>query len=74
MGGVQPWYWLILFVVVAGVVLAVVFIVRAVSKPKSAAPVGQSGTAPGWYPDPGNPSVQRYFDGLTWTSSTRPPG
>jgi len=22
--------------------------------------------APGWYPDPANPSIQRYWDGSTW--------
>ncbi|WP_263991817.1 DUF2510 domain-containing protein [Mycolicibacterium moriokaense] len=31
--------------------------------------------APGWYPDPSNPSAQlRYFDGSAWTGSTHPPG
>src|SRR5579863_547209 len=22
---------------------------------------------PGWYPDPGNPGAQRYWDGINWT-------
>jgi hypothetical protein len=64
---------LVLFLVVIGIVLGIVVIVRAVSKPKSKTPgiVTQSG-APGWYHDPQDPTVMRYFDGRAWTSSTRP--
>jgi hypothetical protein len=29
-------------------------------------------TAPGWYPDPSDPSRQRYFDGKTWTENYAP--
>ena len=29
--------------------------------------------APGWYPDPSNPSVQRYFNGTQWTDLPAPP-
>jgi|HubBroStandDraft_3_1064219.scaffolds.fasta_scaffold536294_1 hypothetical protein len=39
-------------------------------------PYGVSGAAPapapGWYPDPRDPSLVRYFDGRVWTSSTQP--
>jgi Protein of unknown function (DUF2510) len=28
----------------------------------------------GWYPDPNNSSVQRYWDGTTWTEHTAPLG
>jgi membrane protease YdiL (CAAX protease family) len=28
--------------------------------------------APGWYSDPASPSLQRYWDGATWTESTAP--
>lgn len=27
---------------------------------------------PGWYPDPQNPTIVRYWDGQQWTSATRP--
>ena len=30
------------------------------------------GTPPGWYPDPHNPSQQRYWDGHTWTDNVAP--
>jgi Protein of unknown function (DUF2510) len=33
-----------------------------------------TGPAPGWYPDPSDSSVVRYFDGRVWTLSTRLPG
>jgi hypothetical protein len=76
-GGLQPWHviiLLVLFLVVIGIVLGIVVIVRAVSKPKSKTPgiVTQSGAAPGWYHDPRDPTVMRYFDGRPWTSSTGP--
>lgn len=29
-------------------------------------------TQPGWYPDPQNPAVTRYWDGNQWTGVTRP--
>ena len=29
-------------------------------------------TAPGWYPDPSNPTRQRYFDGRMWTENYAP--
>src|ERR1700759_4431529 len=28
---------------------------------------------PGWYPDPENPSAQRYWDGQTWAAPAVPP-
>jgi hypothetical protein len=30
-------------------------------------------SVPGWYPDPSDPSRQRYFDGKTWTEKYAPP-
>ncbi|GAA4926874.1 DUF2510 domain-containing protein [Streptomyces coeruleoprunus] len=29
-------------------------------------------TPPGWYPDPSAPTVERWWDGTTWTAHTRP--
>ena len=31
-------------------------------------------TAPGWYPDPSDPTRQRYFDGTAWTENYAPFG
>src|SRR5476651_488721 len=28
---------------------------------------------PGWYPDPNEPTLQRYFDGSEWTDLPAPP-
>ena len=30
-------------------------------------------TPPGWYPDPTNPAVRRYWDGARWTSRLQRP-
>jgi hypothetical protein len=32
-----------------------------------------SPTDPGWYPDPSDPSLQRYFNGTEWTDLPTPP-
>ena len=29
-------------------------------------------TQPGWYTDPGNPHMVRYFDGTVWTEAVKP--
>lgn len=34
--------------------------------------MNQSTTPPGWYPDPNNATLQRWWDGTTWTEHTAP--
>lgn len=34
--------------------------------------MNQSTTPPGWYPDPNNAALQRWWDGTTWTEHTAP--
>lgn len=34
--------------------------------------LAQPSTPAGWYPDPGDPTRQRYWDGTQWTDSTAP--
>jgi hypothetical protein len=40
--------------------------------PHQAPPMLQSGTGPGWYVDPYNPSQYRWWDGSRWTGHQRP--
>ena len=41
--------------------------------PAPAAPVPPPPTVPaGWYPDPNGATIQRYWDGTTWTDHTAP--
>lgn len=60
-----------------GVVGAIVSGVVLLAQPKSSAPMRPQGSWPGgaaagWYPDPQNPGVMRYFDGRMWTASIQP--
>lgn len=81
MGGLSPWHWLILLaifaVIVGGIAGAIVLLMKVVSKSNKAHPYSQradglpASTAPGWYPDPNQPDLMRYFDGQVWTSSTQ---
>lgn len=70
----HPWPpWFVYLLAVAIVVQAVVLLINAGPKPKAAQPPGQpAAVAPGWYPDPNDPNVMRYFDGRNWTSQTSP--
>jgi hypothetical protein len=79
MGSLSPWHWLILLVVFALIVAVIVgFVVLIVklAKPKPAnrygVPRAPTASAPGWYPDPNDSNLVRYFDGRVWTLSTRP--
>lgn len=56
------------------VVLAVVAAVAILSVRKHrAGEADDSATAlPGWYPDPTNPSIQRYWNGTVWTKHAHP--
>jgi hypothetical protein len=62
-------------VVMAAIIVGIVLLVRAASKPSAPQPypAGPALNAPpGWYPDHNYPNLLRYFDGRTWTSSTQP--
>lgn len=50
-----------------GVVVGIVFLLKA--KAKNA---GQPPMTANWYPDPADPELLRYFDGHSWTETTRP--
>jgi hypothetical protein len=62
----------------AAAIGGVVMTIKNVSNKKTAQPFLGPGispvTAPGWYPDPADPNLCRYFDGRVWTSSTQPRG
>jgi Protein of unknown function (DUF2510) len=59
--------------VVVLIVVAVVPKVRSRSKLKPGQPpTQQAAVAPGWYPDPQDRNLMRYFDGRAWTSATAP--
>lgn len=53
----------------------VALVVRLTKSPESQpyVPHAWQSTA-GWYPDPLNPNVLRYFDGQNWTQATKPGG
>ncbi|WP_082691097.1 DUF2510 domain-containing protein [Mycobacterium sp. GA-1199] len=76
LGGLQPWHLAIAFIVIGGglaiVVALVVFSVAAATK--SHKPPVHRGPWPGWYPDPRDHSMVRYFDGRGWTEAVRPAG
>lgn len=73
--GFQPWHWLILLLVLAVVAGALWFVAWLVTKSTRQSMQDHSGAAPaGWYPDPGDPTAFRYFDGRAWLPDTwRPP-
>ena len=34
--------------------------------------MSETPTGPGWYEDPDDPQLLRYYDGIVWTSHTNP--
>lgn len=60
---------IVFLVLVVGVVVGIVFLVKAKANPAS-----QSPAAANWYADPADPELLRYFDGQAWTGATRPRG
>lgn len=57
-------------VVVLAVVAAVVIL--SVRKHRAGEADGSATALPGWYPDPTNPSIQRYWDGTVWAEHAHP--
>lgn len=66
MGGLSPWHWLILILV--GLIVGGVILVVTLTRNRPPAPMG---VPPGWYPDPQDPALERFFDGRGWTPQTR---
>jgi Protein of unknown function (DUF2510) len=40
--------------------------------PGPGSPTGAARPAPGWYPDPGGATQERWWDGAAWSAETRP--
>ncbi|WP_024443075.1 MULTISPECIES: DUF2510 domain-containing protein [unclassified Mycobacterium] len=58
---------LVFLAVMVGIVVAIVFLVKARATHTEQLPV-----VPNWYPDPADAAQLRYFDGQSWTEDTRP--
>lgn len=58
---------LVFLAVMVGIVVAIVFLVKARVSRAEQLPV-----IPDWYPDPSDAEQLRYFDGQSWTDETRP--
>lgn len=65
--------WLILFAIIGVVVSGIVAVVQRNSQPPSGQASHAQRPAPGWYPDPQDPTVLRYFDGQQWVMGKQPP-
>ncbi len=60
------------------IIVGLVLLIRRSAKPKSTKPQavagGPTAAAAGWYRDPNDAAMIRYFDGQVWTSFTQPSG
>lgn len=74
MGALSPWHILVILLVVSVVIGAIVGLVMLIVKlaKSKTQPAPQSAVKPGWYPDPHDPSLLRYYDGQAWTAHTQP--
>lgn len=67
-------FLIIILGLIAAAVVGLVMLIKKASA--SAEPYSGPGITPvmttGWYPDPNDPTLERYFDGRIWTSSARP--
>jgi hypothetical protein len=66
--------FLYVFVSVCYVSISVQHRLEVLRQAWSQSPVAATTTAPGWYPDPQDWNLLRYFDGRMWTASTHPRG
>lgn len=67
----QPWHWLVLIAVLGTLAVVVVSKSRGNSRKLNAMPSPTEGTrGPGWYPDPSDSTLMRYYDGRAWTPET----
>jgi Protein of unknown function (DUF2510) len=66
---------IVIFAIILAVIVGSVVLIVKLAKRKSVNPHDVPGTptapAPGWYPDPTDLTLMRYFDGRVWTSSTQ---
>ena len=56
---------------VAGVIAVLVRLTESRKSEPYVPHAWQLAAVPGWYPDPADPKLLRYFDGQAWTSTTR---
>ncbi|MEU7141233.1 DUF2510 domain-containing protein [Nocardia sp. NPDC046473] len=59
---------LLVVTIVLIIVIASVIVVAGKSRPRPAVPPI---SGPGWYPDPADPRIVRWFDGYRWTDQTQ---
>ncbi|MFI6998905.1 DUF2510 domain-containing protein [Nocardia sp. NPDC050175] len=60
-----------LLLVVAIVLIIVIASVIVVAVKSGSRPATPPVSSPGWYPDPADPRIVRWFDGYRWTDQTQ---